>query len=122
MLSKLMQNGFPQPKDIPKEGDLYKVVNTFGRTFEIRYGYYGECDRNNPLLKGPVPIYPDLLKEPVYTDEGEPLVTMMQDACESYCGNAKRTPDTTCEDCKYFNRGEEWFGVCKHPKNKRANE
>ena len=45
MLSKLIQNELSQQKVIPKEGDLYKVVNTYARTFELRYGYYGECDR-----------------------------------------------------------------------------
>ena len=45
MFSKLIQNDLPQQKTVPKEGDLYKVVNTYGRTFELRYGYYGECDR-----------------------------------------------------------------------------
>ena len=109
MFSKLIQNDLPQQKTVPKEGDLYKVVNTYGRTFELRYGYYGECDRKYD----PDVIYPDFIKEPVYTDDGTPFVTMMQDACRSYKGDTKRTVDTTCADCKYFERGEEWFGVCK---------
>ena len=112
MFSKLIQNDLQQQKAIPKEGDLYKAVNTYGRTFELRYGYYEECDRQSPLCD-PVVIYPDFIKEPVYTDDGAPFVTMMQDACRSYKGDAKRTVDTTCADCKYFERGEEWFGVCK---------
>ena len=118
MFSKLIQNDLPQQKTVPKEGDLYKVVNTYGRTFELRYGYYGECDRKYD----PDVIYPDFIKEPVYTDDGTPFVTMMQDACRSYKGDAKRTVDTTCADCKYFERGEEWFGVCTCAKNQRANE
>ena len=32
-----------------REGDLYGVVTTYGRSFELRYGYYGEKDRQNPL-------------------------------------------------------------------------
>jgi len=45
----------------------------------------------------------------------------MQDACRSYKGDAKRTVDTTCADCKYFERGEEWFGVCRC-KQRKKNE
>ena len=120
MFSKLIQNDLPQQKTVPKEGDLYKVVNTYGRTFEMRYGYYEECDRQSPLCD-PVVIYPDFIKEPVYTDDGTPFVTMMQDACRSYKGGAKRTVDTTCADCKYFERGEEWFGVCKCKLRKKNN-
>ena len=119
MLSKLVQNELSQQKNIPKEGTLYKVITTFGKTFELKYGYYEECDRQSPLCR-PVVIYPDFIKEPVYTDSGEPFVTMVQDACKSYMGETKRTPDTTCADCKYFERGEEWFGVCKCPYNREV--
>ena len=123
MFSKLTQNDFPITEITHKEGDLYKVITTFGRTFELRYGYYGECDRNNPLVKNPIPIYPDFLRAPLYTDNGEPFVTMMQDACPSYKGEAKRTSDTTCAECDHFKRGEEWFGICKCPETKeRKNE
>ena len=119
MLSKLVQNELSQQKNIPKEGNLYKVITTFGKTFELKYGYYEECDRQSPLCR-PVVIYPDFIKEPVYTDSGEPFVTMVQDACKSYMGETERTPDTTCADCKYFERGEEWFGVCKCPYNREV--
>ena len=119
MFSKLIQNDLPQQKTVPKEGDLYKVVNTYGRTFELRYGYYGECDRKYD----PDVIYPDFIKEPVYTDDGTPFVTMVQDACKNYRGEAKRTPDTTCAECKYFERDEDWIGICKCPHNReRKNE
>ena len=118
MLGKLSQNAYPLTEETHKEGDLYKVITTYGKTFELRYGYYEECDRQNPLCK-PVVIYPDFLKEPVYTEEGMPLVTMMQDACEKYIGKNEKTPDTSCADCQYFQRGEEWFGVCTCQKNKK---
>ena len=101
-----------------QEGELYRVVTTFGKTFELRYGYYAECDRHNPLCL-PAVIYPDFLKEPLFTEEGMPFVTMMQDACMHYRGEAKRTPDTTCAECSYFQRGEEWFGICTCQKNKK---
>lgn len=121
MLTKQAERPGMADESTPAEGELYRTVTTFGKTFELRYGYYEECDRQNPLCQ-PIPIYPDFLKEPHYTLDGKPFVTMMQDTCDSYKGDARRTDDTTCADCKYFKKGEEWFGVCKCPKNKRANE
>ena len=121
MLGKLSQNAYPLTEETHKEGDLYKVITTYGKTFELRYGYYEECDRQNPLCK-PVVIYPDFLMDPVYTDSGEPFVTMMQDVCACYRGNAKRTPDTACAECKYFQRGEDWIGICLCQKKGRINK
>ena len=122
MLRTLLQNDIETKESAKKEGELFRSVTTYGKTFELRYGYYGEKDRENPLCE-PVPIYPDFVREPIYTDEGKPFVTMMQDACENYKGSARRSPDTTCAECRYFERGEEWFGVCKCPhKRERKNE
>lgn len=113
MFSELF--GTPNTPQEPEhyEGELYKVVTTFGKTFELRYGYYGENDGSNQLYV----IYPDFLAEPLYTDSGEPFVTVLQDACKSYRGENKKTPDTTCEECKYFRRGEDWFGICTCKRN-----
>ena len=105
-----------QNENAPREGDLYRIVTTFGKTFELRYGFYEERDRQSPLCE-PAIIYPDFLKEPMFTEGGEPFVTMMQDACRAFKGDAPRTPDTTCSDCKHFRQGEEWFGVCTSPEN-----
>lgn len=115
MFTKKYNSNAVPPHGTHREGDLYKVVTIYGRTFELRYGYYGECDRRYE----PDVIYPDFIKEPVYTDEGTPFLTMMQNACESYKGEAERTPDATCIECEYFQRGEEWFGLCTCPKNKK---
>ena len=116
----LLENNTPQSGASKKEGDLYRVVTTFGKSFELRYGYYDEKDRQSALCE-PAVIYPDFLKDPTFTENGEPFVTLMQDACDSYKGSAKRTPDTTCADCKFLKRGEEWFGICTC-KTKRKNE
>ena len=102
----------------PSEGDLFMTVAVGGYTFDLRYGYYEDYERENPAVE-PMPIYPNFKKKPLYTDEGTPFVTMMQDACKSYRGDTKRTPDTTCAECKYFRRGEEWFGICTCPRNKK---
>ena len=47
-----------------QEGDLYEVLEVYGHTFELRYGYYEERER----ARGePIPIYPDFKKHPLYT-------------------------------------------------------
>lgn len=95
---------------IIKEGDLYKVIKTFGKTFELYYGYYEEQDRYGKYNE-PVEIYPDFIKNPLYTDDGIPFVTAIQEVCEYY----KKINDTTdrCIDCYYYQKGEELFGLCK---------
>jgi len=99
----------PSPeREAIKEGELYRIITLFGKTFELRYGYYGDSDR--PFE--PDVIYPDFTKEPVYRDDGTPFATMMQDACRHYRGTESKTDDTTCAECIYFTRCEEWFGVC----------
>lgn len=119
MYKTLLKTYHIQKEPQHEEGDLYKEVKTFGRTFELRYGYYGDQDRQNPLCT-PAVIYPDFTREPLYTDNGEPFVTMMQDNCPNYRGENSKTPDTTCSECEYFKRGEEWFGICTCEKNKKC--
>ena len=108
-----------QMQSSPREGELYKVVVTFGKTFELRYGFYEERDRQSPLC-APAVIYPDFIRAPLFTENGEPFATMMQDACVHYKGSTKRTQDSTCAECKYFMQGEEWFGVCTCEKRREA--
>ena len=97
-----------------KEGELYRVVNVQGTEFELYYGYYEEDDRNNPLVE-PMPIYPDLLSEPRYTQGGKRIVTRMQDACENYDG--EQDSDEVCGECRRFKRCEALFGVCQTENN-----
>ena len=92
-----------------KEGDLYGVFQVFGKTFEIYYGYYEEYERSSPY-NDPVPIYPDLLKSPQYDENGSPIVTEMQLSCEHYKGTEQ---GDQCGRCRYFQRGERLFGLCR---------
>ena len=108
----MLQNSFLKNDDTLsgyKEGELYKVVNVHGRIFELRYGYYEECERENPAVD-PMPLYPDFLKEPQYTEEGYAIVTMMQDSCRYYKGEKSKFRE--CGDCAYFHREDELFGIC----------
>ena len=100
-----------------KEGDLYGVVRVFGKTFEIYYGYYEEYDRQS-RYNDPVPIYPDLIKNPQYDAKGRPIVTEMQIACEHYRGHEQ---EDSCGRCLHFQKGERLFGLCRCEQRKIAD-
>ena len=118
MISHLFPQDTEPQMSVCQEGDLYKIVNIHGRTFKLYYGYYEDCDRENPAVD-PMPIYPDFLKEPQYTDEGFSFVTKMQDACRHYKGKAGKFND--CAECQYYMHGDELLGICTCPKNKKAS-
>lgn len=101
----------------PKEGDLYKEVTVGGKSFRLCYGYYEAFERESPL-NDPMPIYPDFIKNPIYTDEGIPIVTAMQDVCTTYHG---RINGDSCSDCVFFLKSEELFGLCHSPENRRSS-
>ncbi len=118
MLTKIMMQN-TQPPAAPKEGDLYKEVTIFDKTFRLLYGYYESYERES-LFNEPMPIYPDFIKEPQYTSEGIPIATAMQTVCEFY--NGKKDEDSSCSDCVFFQKGEELFGLCHCPQNKRCQK
>ncbi|MBE6547597.1 MAG: hypothetical protein E7667_01785 [Ruminococcaceae bacterium] len=98
----------------PREGDLFKVIELHGARFEIKYGYYDDIERQHE----PMEIYPDFIKSPVYTNDGFPFVTLMQDACQSY-KTIDNNLDRDCSSCIYMERGDELIAVCRCQKNKR---
>lgn len=98
----------------PKEGDLYKIITVFGNTFEIYYGYYEDSDRYSKFPE-PVEVFPNFVKAPLFTENGEPFVTAIQSPCESF--EKVRDITDTCVDCKYFKPGEELIGLCVCEKN-----
>ena len=104
-----------------KEGDLYKVVTAYGRTFELYYGYYEEADKNNPYVE-PMEMYPNFIDNPVYTDEGVPFATALQKPCQHFKGEAD--DDNTCYQCAHYEKCEELLGVCgcKARRLKRKNQ
>ena len=102
-----------ESRAIHKEGDLFKVICLHGKTIEIRYGYYEEIDRR----REPVEVYPDFIKAPLYTDDGFPFVTLMQDACPHYA--KKAAGEAECGNCLYVERGEELIALCRCPRNRR---
>lgn len=96
----------------PEEGDLYIQVNISGRVFRIFYGYYEDFERKR---HEPIPLYPDFLRDPVYTEDGIPVVTGMQDICCYYKG---RENGDSCITCDYFSQQEDLFGLCTCPKRR----
>ena len=113
MLTKLFEiTKEPQPPT-PKEGDLFKVIEYMGQRFEIRYGYYEEKDRKFESM----PIYPNFIQNPLYTDDGSPFVTAMQRPCKHFKG--KKDENSTCEECFYYQKCEELLGICTYSKNKK---
>lgn len=103
------------PTDKHSEGELYRILDAFGHSFEIRYGFYEDFERDN---SEPIPIYPDFLKEPRYTPDGSPFVTEMQDMCPHGCFKANGLTDECCGNCSHFRTGNELIGRCACQFNK----
>lgn len=111
----LRSDAEPRPV-IPKEGELFKIIELYGKTFEIRYGFYEERDRHNRYAE-PVEIYPDFIEKPVYTDEGFPFVTAIQTPCQNFVG--EKNENSTCEECAYYQHCEELLAICRCPHNQK---
>lgn len=99
-----------------RDGDLYKVIKAFGKTFEVRYGYYEDFEKRNGE---PIPIYPDFTKSPEYSESGSPFVTAMQDSCDF--AKLKTNSFGFCNDCRHYKPGEDFIGICVC-REKRKNE
>ena len=99
-----------------RDGDLYKVVTVFGKTFELYYGYYDETERNSKYTE-PIPIYPSFIHEPLYTNDGYPFATAMQDICPYFKGSEG---EDSCLACSHFEEGEELIGKCTCANRKKG--
>ena len=119
MFTKNSDVKMPAEETVCKEGELYKTITAFGKTFEIYYGYYEEKDRYSQYNE-PMEIYPNFINEPVYTDEGMPFATAMQKQCEHFKGEPDE--DNTCYQCAYFEKCEELLGVCNCAENKKISD
>lgn len=91
-----------------KEGSLYKSIDLHGTKFEIKYGYYDDKDRYSKYSEL-IPIFPDFIKNPIYTSKGQPFVTHMQDKCIHYIGDENFD---SCYKCKHFVKGIDLIGIC----------
>ena len=102
---------------IPREGDLYKVINIGEIKFEIYYGYYDEADRQNPNIE-PMEMYPNFIETPIYTREGFPFATAIQQPCEHFKGDADE--DNTCYQCAHYKNCDELIGICYCKERQRS--
>lgn len=116
MFTQFLQATTEPKPNVPKEGDLFKIIQLHGKTFEIRYGFYEDCDRHNRYAE-PIEIYPDFVKEPMYTEDGTPFATAIQTPCQWFQG--ERDDNSTCEECSFYQQGDELLGVCTNPNNKK---
>ena len=119
MIREFLELNTGQAPTVPKEGDLYKIIEVYGKTFEIRYGFYEESDRHSQFAE-PMEIYPDFVEFPEYTDCGKPFITAIQTPCENFSG--ERNENSTCEECTFYKNCEELLGICLCPENQRKKE
>lgn len=97
-------------KSKPVEGEVHEVICIGGHSFTIRYGYYSEKERG---ISDPIPVYPCFISDPHYTQEGQPLVTRIQDACEYYCVSGNEPGDGWCADCIHCAISHDVIGICE---------
>jgi len=117
MFTQLTRKDAEARPAVPREGELFKIIELYGKTFEIRYGFYEERDRHNRYAE-PVEIYPDFIKQPQYTDEGHPFITAIQSPCKYFHG--RMDENSTCEECAHYRHCEELLAICDCPENKQC--
>ncbi len=100
----------------PREGDVYKVIQVGDKTFEIVYGYYSEEEKQ---WGEAMPILPDFTKTPIYTIDGEPLITRIQDACEFYEVSENKEGDFWCADCVHNKSPKDEISICGCKHNRK---
>ena len=102
-----------------RDGNLHRIVEIDGVEFKIYYGYISDTERDRGWE--PYPVYPDFVKAPQYTADGEAFVTAFQDTCEHYEPRGKG--EDWCDNCKLFDKRDKYIGICKCPLNReRKNE
>ncbi len=94
-----------------REGALYEVIEAYGHRFEILYGYYEDFERDRIE---PIPIYPLFYETPMYSKDGFPLATKMQEPCKHYSLRNEKIDNERCADCKHFqSENNAVIGICK---------
>ena len=103
-----------------KDGALYKTIEIDGTRFDIYYGFYNERERE--LGYEPTPIYPDFDKNPQYTKSGMPIVAVYKDLCKHFKPLPRMIEIDGCVNCIYFDKREEYIGLCKCESQIRTEE
>lgn len=105
--------------DIPREGDLHSVVTIGPHSFTLRYGY---CDERDRATGEPYILYPDLLSQPLYTEDGYRIVTALQSVCRHYTLPEGREKEDCCYTCRFYPDQRSEIGICGCEKMRRAEE
>lgn len=110
--------------NIPREGDLHSIVTIGSHRFELRYGYCDEQDRSSGE---PYILYPDLLSQPLYTEDGYRIVAALQSVCEHYAFPDGREREDCCYTCEFYPDQRSEIGVCgcekmRSPSNRNHTE
>ena len=85
--------------------------------------YFDKLNKLRPAMehynKELIAKFESFLKNPVYTSDEYPFVTLMQSACQHFRRDGD-DPECDCGNCKYMERGEELIAVCRCPENRRS--
>ena len=107
--------GLTIPDEKHNPGELYKVERIGGHSFHIYYGYANGSTNEADII----PIYPDLINEEVYVEQGKHIgwriACLLDDACAYYEARPDYGDDETCMACKYYTGRNEFMAVCSCP-------
>lgn len=96
--------------NIPREGDLHSIVTIGSHSFELRYGY---CDEQDRATGEPYILYPDLLAEPLFTEDGYRIVAALQSVCEHYTFPDGQEKEDCCYTCDFYPDQQAEIGICR---------
>ena len=100
-----------------KEGmrmEKTKKYNVEGATLTIPLRYDEDSGRY-------MEVYPDFIKDPVYTPEGNPIMLTLEDACAFGEKKDANEPLVDCGSCRFYRQlPNALIGVCGHEKKRKA--
>lgn len=94
----------------PQEGDLHSVIRIGPHCFELRYGY---CDDKDRASGEPYILYPDLLNNPHFTEEGYRIVSALQNICPHYKTPDGHEQEDCCYTCRHYPNSQDEIGICQ---------
>lgn len=87
------------------------IVEGAALTIPLRY------DKNSGRY---MEVYPDFMKDPVYTPEGRPIMLTLEDACAFGKQKAANQPLVDCGSCRFYRQAPNTLiGVCGCEKNRK---
>lgn len=110
MIEPKKYEGLTIPDEKHTPGELYKTVRIDGHIFHIYYGYENGSMREADII----PIFPDLIKEEVYDENGYRVACALNDGCEYFQGRCL-PEDADCISCRYYTGGNDFMAICSCP-------